>query len=177
MSHLFGTQLASWTTGIAVNCGAEWSQEAVDIGVAPGPHSTAIAPEMVALLHQNITYQELRPGSLRLSIGTRSKKSKTTCPCTPKSFPLPSFPKQDAEAESFSTHPSWCVDLPRGRSDLRVRQLHATQQLAPTEPVHEIGKDPPRLFPTGSDGAESGGMGKLNKFGNLICLACVMTSQ
>jgi hypothetical protein len=62
MSHPFGAQLASWTTGVAVDCGAEWSQEAIDLAVARGPHPTAIAPDAIApdaiaLVHEDIDYQ------------------------------------------------------------------------------------------------------------------------
>jgi hypothetical protein len=57
MSHPFGAQLASWTTGVAVDCGAEWSPEAIDLAVAGGPHPTAIAPDAIALVHEDIDYQ------------------------------------------------------------------------------------------------------------------------
>ena len=52
MSHPFGAQLASWTTGVAVDCGPEWAREAVDIAVARGPHPTAIAPGAIALSYR-----------------------------------------------------------------------------------------------------------------------------
>ena len=57
MSHPFGAQLASWTTGVAVDCGAEWTREAVELAVARGPHPTAIAPDAAALVHEDIECQ------------------------------------------------------------------------------------------------------------------------
>ena len=90
MSQPFGAQLVSWTTGVAVDCGAEWSREAVDIAVA-----------------EDFDYQVKAGFTVRSSVGTRSR---TTCPRTLKSLvPLPSSPKLDAEVESFSIYPSQCV--------------------------------------------------------------------
>ncbi len=57
MSHPFGAQLASWTAGVAADCGAEWTREAVELAVARGPHPTAVAPDAVALVHEDIECQ------------------------------------------------------------------------------------------------------------------------
>ena len=57
MSHPFEAQLASWTAGVAVDCGAEWTREAVDLAVARGPHPTAVAPDAAALVHEDIEHQ------------------------------------------------------------------------------------------------------------------------
>jgi hypothetical protein len=57
MSHPFGAQLASWTTGVSVDCGDEWSREAVELALARGPHPTAIAPDAVSLVLKDIGYQ------------------------------------------------------------------------------------------------------------------------
>ena len=57
MLHPLGAQLASWAAGVAVDCGAEWSREAVDISVAQGPHPAAIAPNTVSEVHEDIDYQ------------------------------------------------------------------------------------------------------------------------
>jgi uncharacterized protein (DUF1501 family) len=43
MSHPFGAELASWDKGVAVDCGANWSKEAIDLAVEQGPHPTARA--------------------------------------------------------------------------------------------------------------------------------------
>ena len=40
-----------------MDCGPEWVREAVDIAVARGPHSTAIAPEAISLVYKDIDYQ------------------------------------------------------------------------------------------------------------------------
>ena len=56
-----------------MDCGSEWTREAVDIALARGPHPTAIAPEAIDLVHEDIDYQE-KLGSPRLSTGTRSSK-------------------------------------------------------------------------------------------------------
>jgi hypothetical protein len=42
LSHPFGKELASWEKGVAVECGPEWSREAIELAVARGPHPTAI---------------------------------------------------------------------------------------------------------------------------------------
>jgi hypothetical protein len=57
MSHPFGAELASWTTGVAVDCGAEWSKEAIDVAIERGPHPTARAEDAMDLVHDDIKYQ------------------------------------------------------------------------------------------------------------------------
>ena len=52
VSHPFGSQLESWTTRVAVNCGAEWTREAVNLTVAQVSHPAAIAPDIVNLAGQ-----------------------------------------------------------------------------------------------------------------------------
>jgi hypothetical protein len=41
MSHPFGAELASWDNGVAVDCGAEWTREAINLAIGRGPHPTA----------------------------------------------------------------------------------------------------------------------------------------
>jgi hypothetical protein len=57
MSHPFGAQLASWTARVSVDCGDEWSREAVELAMVRGPHPTAVAPAAVSLVHKDIEYQ------------------------------------------------------------------------------------------------------------------------
>jgi predicted anti-sigma-YlaC factor YlaD len=57
MLHPFGATLASWTTGVAVGCGAKWSRESINLAVQRGPHPTARASDAVALVHEDIEHQ------------------------------------------------------------------------------------------------------------------------
>jgi hypothetical protein len=58
MSHPFGIELASWEKEVAVDCGPEWSLEAINMAVEQGPHpTTRAAGDVVALVHENIAYQ------------------------------------------------------------------------------------------------------------------------
>ena len=53
MSHPLGEQLATWDKGTAVDCGAEWLQEAIDMALTCRPHLTTIAAEAIALVHED----------------------------------------------------------------------------------------------------------------------------
>jgi hypothetical protein len=41
---------------VSVDCG-EWSREAVELAVVRGPHQTAVAPDAVSLVNEDIEYQ------------------------------------------------------------------------------------------------------------------------
>ena len=91
MSQPVDTQLASWTTGAAVDCGPEWARKAVDIAVARGSHPTAIAPEATALVHEDIDYQ-VKAGFTEIVYWDEIKDA---LPLHFKVSPVPVIPRTD----------------------------------------------------------------------------------
>jgi hypothetical protein len=93
MSHSFGSKLASWEKGVAVDCGEEWSREATDPAVARGAHPAAVAPEAADPVHEDIDTRSRRA----LPRWSFEMKSRTGCPNTSKCRPWRSCLKQDDE--------------------------------------------------------------------------------
>jgi hypothetical protein len=57
LGHPFGKTLQKWRTGVPVDCGKPWSQEAIQAAIARGPHKTALLPEAIPLVHEDIAHQ------------------------------------------------------------------------------------------------------------------------
>ena len=148
MSHPFGAQLASWTTGVAVDCGPEWAREAVDIAIARGPHPTAMAPDAIALVHEDIDYQ-VKAGFTEVVYWDEIKDS------LPKHFkvsPVAVIPQTGRRGRiildlSFPVRRPPIKGQKRRMGEVIQESINVTtQKLAPTEPVKEIGNVLPRLF-------------------------------
>jgi hypothetical protein len=148
MSHPFGAQLASWTTGVAVDCGAEWSREAVEVAVARGPHPTAILPDAIALVHEDIDYQ-VKAGFTEVVYWDEIKLH---LPANFKVSPVAVIPQTGRRGRiildlSFPVRREPQKGAKRKMGEVIQKSVNdTTQKLAPTEPVHEIGKVLPRLF-------------------------------
>jgi hypothetical protein len=148
MSHPFGAQLASWTTGVSVDCGDEWSREALELAVARGPHPTAVAPDAVSLVHEDIEYQ-VKAGFTEVVFWDEIKND---LPAHYKVSPVVVIPQTGRRGRII-------LDLlfpvrrpPQKGTQRRMGEIvqesinETTRKLAPTQPVNEIGKVLPRLF-------------------------------
>lgn len=57
-AHEFGPTLKEYSvTGVPVDCGENWSREAIDAAIERGPHQSAATPEAVELFQEDIKYQ------------------------------------------------------------------------------------------------------------------------
>ena len=150
MSQPVDTQLASWTTGAAVDCGPEWARKAVDIAVARGSHPTAIAPEATALVHEDIDYQ-VKAGFTEIVYWDEIKDA------LPKHFKVSPVavipqtgwtPRQDHTRSVISSSKTPMTKGQKRRMGEVIQDsVNATsQRLAPIEPVKEIGNVLPRPF-------------------------------
>jgi hypothetical protein len=150
MSHPFGAQLASWTTGVAVDCGAEWTREAVDLAIERGPHPTATAEEAMALVREDVDYQ-VQAGFTEVFYWDELKDD---LPPHFKVSPVAVIP-QTGRRGRIILDLSFPVRRPPQKGSGTKRKMgeviapsvnETTSKLAPTEPVHAIGKVLPRLF-------------------------------
>ena len=58
LAHPFGPELKEWSTnGVPVDCGKDWSMEAIMTAIERGPHPSATTPDAIKLFAEDITYQ------------------------------------------------------------------------------------------------------------------------
>jgi hypothetical protein len=55
--HPFTDTLREWEEGVPVDCGNDWTLEQIDAAVAQGPHQSAMTPESLELIQEDIAYQ------------------------------------------------------------------------------------------------------------------------
>jgi hypothetical protein len=148
MSHPFGSELARWERGVAVDCGEEWSREAIDIAVARGPHPTAMTPDAVNLVHEDIEYQ-VKAGFTEVVFWDDIKEA---LPNHFKVSPVAVIPQTGRRGRiildlSFPVRRPPQQGKRRRMGEVIQKSINdTTTRLAPVEPVQEIGKVLPRLF-------------------------------
>jgi hypothetical protein len=148
MAHPFGKELAKWDTGVEVDCGEKWTQEAVHIAVNRGPHSTARTADALALVHKDIKYQ-VEAGFTEVVYWDEIKDK---LPPNFKISPVAVIPQTGRQGRiildlSFPVRCQPQKDSKRRTSEVVAESVNdTTKQLAPQGPVHEIGKVLPRLF-------------------------------
>jgi hypothetical protein len=136
---------------MTVDCGAEWSREAIECAVKQGPHPTATAAEAVALVHEDLEYQvkagftevvywdeikhtlpkhfKVSPAAVIPQTGCRGRI------VLDLSFPVCGWPLQQ---EASSWH--------RMGKVIAESVNDTTTKLAPQGAVHASGQGLPRLF-------------------------------
>jgi hypothetical protein len=55
--HPFVPTLLEWQTGVPVECGPDWTDAAIDAAIFKGNHVSAMTPESVALVRDDVAYQ------------------------------------------------------------------------------------------------------------------------
>jgi hypothetical protein len=150
MSHPFGAELARWEKGVAVDCGKEWTREAIDLAVKRGPHPTARSDDAVNLVHEDLKYQ-VDAGFTEIMYWDDIKDR---LPANFKVSPVAVIP-QTGRRGRIILDLSFPVRQPPNQQDAKRRKMggvvwpsvnETTTPLAPPGPVHEIGKVLPRLF-------------------------------
>jgi hypothetical protein len=148
MSHPFGKELASWEKGVAVDCGPEWSREAIDMAVERGPHPTARAADAVALVHEDIAYQ-VKAGFTEVVYWDEIKDR---LPAHFKVSPVAVIPQTGRRGRIILDLSFPVRRPPQNKSTRRMGEVvqesinDTTKKLAPQGPVREIGQVLPRIF-------------------------------
>jgi hypothetical protein len=140
LGHPFGKTLEKWRTGVPVDCGAAWSQEAIQAAVNRGPHITSLLDEAIALVHEDIAYQ-VKAGFSEI---VNWDEIKNSLPAQFKISPVAVIPQAGRRGRiildlSFPVH----VYKPgeRRRGEVLQESVNlTTKQLAPKAAVKEIGK-------------------------------------
>ena len=55
--HPFTETLRKWEEGVPVDCGEDWTREMIDAAISQGPHKSALTPEAMALVEEDVAYQ------------------------------------------------------------------------------------------------------------------------
>ena len=55
--HPFTETLKEWEEGVPVDCGENWTREMIDAAIQQGPHRSALTPEAIALIKEDVAYQ------------------------------------------------------------------------------------------------------------------------
>jgi hypothetical protein len=55
--HPFAPALQQWETGVPMDCGPDWAWETIETAVLHGTHKSAMTPESVALIAEDVAYQ------------------------------------------------------------------------------------------------------------------------
>eukprot|EP00978_Attheya_sp_CCMP212_P036106 scaffold161645_cov59-Attheya_sp.AAC.3 len=140
--HPFAPTLHKWENDVPIDCGEDWSREAIDLAIAKGPHASAMTPEARKLLLEDVAYQ-VDAGFSHI-ITWESIKSNP--PTKVKVSPLALVPQINQRGRlildlSFPGHRA----SQKGRRELEeVVQAtvnnNTTAPLAPLWPVNELGK-------------------------------------
>jgi hypothetical protein len=63
--HPFTAELKEWESGVPVDCGKNWKWAVIEQAVARGPHVSAMTPDAIALVREDVAYQ-VKAGYARL---------------------------------------------------------------------------------------------------------------
>ena len=55
--HPFVPTLEEWETGVPVDCGPDWTLASIEAAIVKGNHTSAMTPESIQLVHDDVAYQ------------------------------------------------------------------------------------------------------------------------
>ena len=146
-SHPFVETLHAWEQGVPVDCGAAWSSETIDLAIAKGPHRSALLPESIALVHDDVAYQ-VKAGFARI---VSWDELRLNMPQHLKISPLAVIPQLNRRGRmildlSFAVHRKALSRKRRLGEIVQACVNDTTVPLAPSVPVKELGNVLPRLL-------------------------------
>jgi hypothetical protein len=144
IDHPFADTLKEWEKGVPVDCGKPWSKETIITAVARGPHRSALTPEAIQLVHEDVDYQ-VGAGFSEIVMWDDIKEHLHV---NFKVSPLAVIPQTNRRGRlildlSFGVY----ADGKSRRGVLLQESVNdSTKRLAPWEPVQELGNVLPRIF-------------------------------
>jgi hypothetical protein len=139
-NHPFFPTVNKWgTEGVPVDCGPDWTWQVIEQAVARGPHHSAMEPDNIKLVHEDIQYR-VDAGFFQIMLWSDVQK---LWPSNLKISPLAVVPQKDRRGRlildlSFPVYPerTWANSRPQ---PLQQGVSDTTTRLAPDAPVREIG--------------------------------------
>jgi hypothetical protein len=138
--HPFSPTLHQWGFyGVPVDYGPDWQWDSVLAALARGPHHSALEPDNISLVHEDVQYQ-VDAGFSKIVLWDDIERLK---PCKLKISPIAVVPQKNRRGclildLSFPVYPPQTKANPRP-DPIQAGVNDTTVQLAPQEPVHEIG--------------------------------------
>jgi hypothetical protein len=162
--HPFAQELRSWEEGVPVDCGEPWEWATVEAAVQQGAHKSALSPESIQLVNEDVTYQ-VDAGYAKIVPWEELRKLR---PPQLKISPLAVIPQRNRRGRmildlSFAVR----AQRPRGKAGRGQRDRgrrfggkdqgyednviqpsvnDTTNRLAPDGPVKELGNVLPRIL-------------------------------
>ena len=138
-THSFYDTLREWESGVPVDCGPDWSREAIDLAIQKGPHRSALDSATMQTVHEDVNYQ-VEAGFSSIVLWDDIKDA---LPKRLKISPLAVVPQKDRRGRLILDL-SFAVHLPsKARHKLGEAMQESvndsTVQQSPQEPVREIG--------------------------------------
>jgi CCR4-NOT transcriptional regulation complex NOT5 subunit len=152
--HPFTETLREWEEGVPVDCGEDWTLAQIEAAIAQGPHQSAMTPESLELIQEDIAYQ-VRAGYAEV---VEWAWLKDNLPAQLKISPLAVVPQANRRGRMILdlSFPVLRKDKQsRGRKRKRAREARdvlrasvndSTIRLAPEAPVKELGNVLKRLL-------------------------------
>jgi hypothetical protein len=150
--HPFSETLRQWEEGVPVDCGEHWTREQIEAAIEQGPHTSALTPEAVSLIEEDVAYQ-VRAGYAEVVLWD-SLKAKM--PPQLKVSPLAVVPQQNRRGRMILDLSFPVLRQARGkkrkrrareeREVLKESVNDSTVRLAPEAPVKELGNVLSRLL-------------------------------
>ena len=149
LHHPLGPVLSRWSRyGVEVNCGEQWDVDSIRTAVERGPHSSALTPDAMALIREDVEYQV----ASKFSEIVLWDDIKDDIPPSLKISPVAVVPQAGRRGRiildlSFPVHKKCKRTVRRAcMKVLRKCVNETTERLAPEEAVKRIGKLLPALF-------------------------------
>ena len=152
LCHPLAATLSRWSQdGVEVDCGVPWERTSLDAAILKGPHSSALTPESIALIHEDVEYQ--RAGGFAEVVLWENLKKST--PLHLKLSPVAVMPQRDRRGRIILDLLFPVLRASKGRGGKRGRALKeviqdsvnaTTESLSPEEAVRNLGKVLPRLL-------------------------------
>jgi hypothetical protein len=150
--HPFTETLREWEEGVPVDCGEDWTREMIDAAIHQGPHKSALAPEAMALVEEDVAYQ-VRAGYAQIVEWDCLKEN---LPPQLKVSPLAVVPQQNRRGRMILDLSFPVLRKPKtGKGRKRKRTSDdvikesvndTTVRMAPDGPVKELGNVLKRLL-------------------------------
>ena len=142
--HPFGETLEEYERGVPVDCGDNWTKDSIYEAVKRGPHTSALTPEAIRLITEDVMYQ-VDAGFSRIVLWEDLKEN---MPPNLKVSPLAVVP-QTGRRGRLILDLSFGVRRSHGPDKGKIIQPsvnETTQKLSPQQPLDELGSVLPRIF-------------------------------
>jgi hypothetical protein len=141
--HPFTPVMKMWRHGIKVDCGPNWSWDAIEAAVECGPHPTACTPEAWSLFKEDIAYQ-VTAGFSQVVLWDDIKHLQ---PRNLKISPVAIIPQEGRRSRIILDLSFLVYQEVDGVVTVTQKSVNDTTVLsAPSIPVRKIGKVLPRLL-------------------------------